>query len=73
MNAASKLIRIEETGASLPEAQRAPKTGTYTLTLPAAALAKIEAAHFEGDVARAAAWAASPRWTRSRWCACPTR
>jgi phage tail sheath protein FI len=52
VNAASKLIRIEETGASLPEAQRVPKTGSYTLTLPAAAPAKIEATHFEGDVAR---------------------
>ena len=35
VNAASKLIKIEETGASLPEAQRAPATGTYTLSAPA--------------------------------------
>src|SRR5918992_4777648 len=30
VNAASKLIKIEETGASLPEAQRAPAPGTAT-------------------------------------------
>ena len=35
VNAASKLIKIEETGASLPEAQRVPATGTYTLSAPA--------------------------------------
>jgi phage tail sheath protein FI len=52
VNAASKLIRIEETGASLPEAQRAPKTGTYALALPSVAATKIEPSHFEGDVAR---------------------
>jgi phage tail sheath protein FI len=52
VNATSKLIRIEETGGSLPEAQRAPKAGTYTLALPTIPPAKIEPSHFEGDVAR---------------------
>ncbi|HXB63725.1 MAG TPA: phage tail sheath subtilisin-like domain-containing protein [Solirubrobacteraceae bacterium] len=52
VNATSKLIRIEETGASLPEAQRAPKVGSYALALPSIPSAKIESSHFEGDVAR---------------------
>ena len=34
VNAASKLIKIEETGASLPEAQRVPATGAYKLSAP---------------------------------------
>jgi phage tail sheath protein FI len=52
INAASKLIRIEETGASLPEAQRAPAAGSYELTLRSVPAEQIEAKHFEGDVAR---------------------
>ena len=52
VNASSKLIRLEETGASLPEGQRAPATGSYELTLPSAPVAEIEAKHFEGDVAK---------------------
>jgi hypothetical protein len=52
VNAASKLIRIEETGASLPDAQRAPATGTYNLSSPPADKRKVNARHFEGDVAR---------------------
>jgi Bacteriophage tail sheath protein len=53
VNAASQLIRIEETGASLPDAQRAPKVGSYTLVAPPAP-APREAApgDFEGDVAK---------------------
>ena len=35
VNAGSKLIKIEETGASLPDAQRVPATGKYTLSAPA--------------------------------------
>jgi len=50
VNAASKLIKLEETGASLPETKVA--TGSYTLSPPAQAPEKIEAAHFEGDVAK---------------------
>jgi hypothetical protein len=30
VNAQSKLIKIEETGASLPEAQRVPATGSFS-------------------------------------------
>jgi phage tail sheath protein FI len=52
VNAQSKLIGIEDLSASLPEAQRAPATGSYTLSTPAAAPEKIEASDFEGDVAR---------------------
>ena len=51
VNAHSKLIRIEETGASLPEAQRMPATGTYALSAPPASAAQIEPSDFEGDVA----------------------
>ncbi len=52
VNAASKLIKIEETGASLPEAQRAPAPGTYSLSVPSAAPEKVGADAFAGDVAR---------------------
>jgi phage tail sheath protein FI len=52
VNAASKLIKIEETGASLPEAQRAPAPGTYALSAPSVAPEKVDAGDFEGDVAR---------------------
>jgi phage tail sheath protein FI len=52
VNAASKLIRLEETGASLPEAQRAPATGTYTLSRISEPDAEIAPSDFEGDVAK---------------------
>lgn len=52
VNSASKLIKIEETGGSLPEAQRAPAPGTYALSAPSVAPEKVEAGDFEGDVAR---------------------
>ncbi|WP_028061757.1 phage tail sheath family protein [Candidatus Solirubrobacter pratensis] len=52
VNAQSKLIKIEETGASLPEAQRIPAAGTYTLSAPSIDPAKVKPTHFEGDVAR---------------------
>jgi Bacteriophage tail sheath protein len=52
VNSASKLIQIEETGASLPEAQRAPAPGTYALSAPSVAPEKVSAGDFEGDVAR---------------------
>jgi uncharacterized protein len=52
VNAASKLVKVEETGASLPEAQRAPATGTYTLSPPSVDPTKVKPTHFEGDVAR---------------------
>ena len=52
VNSASKLVKIEETGASLPEAQRAPATGSYTLSTPSIQPDKVKPTHFEGDVAR---------------------
>jgi len=52
VNAQSKLIKIEETGASLPEAQRIPASGTYTLSAPSIAPDDVKPTHFEGDVAK---------------------
>jgi phage tail sheath protein FI len=52
VNAASKLIKIEETGGSLPEAMKAPKAGKYTLAAPVAKAADIASTDFEGDAAR---------------------
>src|SRR3954453_14569392 len=52
VNAQSKLIKIEETGASLPEAQRAPATGSYKLSRPSIEPGKVKPTHFEGDVAK---------------------
>ncbi|MDQ4048461.1 MAG: phage tail sheath subtilisin-like domain-containing protein [Actinomycetota bacterium] len=50
VKAASKLIKIEETGASLPETRIAE--GTYTLSTPAISKDAVGPGHFEGDVAR---------------------
>jgi uncharacterized protein len=50
VNASSKLIKIEETGASLPEVRVA--TGSYTLSAPPAAVESVDATQFEGDVAK---------------------
>src|ERR1700754_4335393 len=52
VNAQSKLIKIEETGASLPEAARIPAAGSYTLSAPSIDPSKVQPKHFEGDVAR---------------------
>src|SRR3954447_7351007 len=52
VNAASKLIKIEETGASLPDAQRTPATGVFKLSAPSIAPSKVKPTHFEGDVAK---------------------
>jgi uncharacterized protein len=49
VNAASKLIKIEETGAALPDVRIAP--GNYALSVPSVAVEKVRAADFEGDVA----------------------
>jgi len=49
INAASKLIKIEETGAALPDVRIA--TGSYTLSVPSVAVEKVKASDFEGDVA----------------------
>ncbi len=52
VNASSKLIKIEETGGSLPDAQRVPATGKYTLSAPAQEPSAISPGHFSGDEAR---------------------
>jgi phage tail sheath protein FI len=52
INAASKLIKIEETGGSLPDAQRIPAAGSYTLSAPSPSVEKLNATDFEGDVAK---------------------
>ena len=52
INAASKLIKVEETGGSLPEAQRVPATGSYTLSAPPQKVDKVKSTDFEGDVAK---------------------
>jgi phage tail sheath protein FI len=49
INSASTLIKIEETGAALPDTRIA--TGTYTLSVPSVAVEKVDAGDFEGDVA----------------------
>jgi hypothetical protein len=48
INAASKLIKIEETGASLPDTRVA--AGSYTLSVPSVAVDSVAAGDFEGDV-----------------------
>lgn len=52
VNAASKLVKIEDTGGSLPDAQRAPATGAYVLSVPSSTTGEISAADFAGDVAQ---------------------
>jgi uncharacterized protein len=52
VNAASKLIKIEESGESLPEELRAPATGKFALSVPTIPADELEATDFEGDVAR---------------------
>ncbi len=52
VNAQSKIVKIEDTGASLPEAQRTPAAGEYTLSPPIVEPASLTPSDFEGDVAR---------------------
>src|SRR5215203_3792432 len=52
VNASSKLIKITDQTESLPEAQKTPATGTFTLSKPAAKPEAIKPNHFEGDVAK---------------------
>ena len=52
VNASSKLIRIEDTSGSLPEAQKVPATGKYALSAPSPDPSDIKPGHFEGDEAR---------------------
>ena len=48
VNSASKLIKVEETGGSLPEAQRVPATGSYTLSKPSIAARQGQADPLRG-------------------------
>lgn len=50
VNAASKLIKLEEVSSSLPDAKLA--AGNYTLSSPAVSTGSIQPTHFEGDVAK---------------------
>ncbi len=52
VNAGSKLVKLEETGASVPEELRIPATGKYSLSVPSMPAGDIEAGDFEGDVAK---------------------
>jgi uncharacterized protein len=52
VNSASKLIKLEETGASLPEDLRIPASGKYSLAIPAVPVGEIKPTEFEGDVAK---------------------
>ena len=52
VNSSSKLVKIEETGASLPEAQRQPKPGKYLLAAAAADTSNLSSGDFEGDAAK---------------------
>ncbi len=52
VNAASKLIKLEETGASLPDEMRIPASGKYSLAIPAVPVGEIKPTEFEGDVAK---------------------
>ena len=70
VNAQSKLIKIEETGASLPDAQRVPAAGSYTLSAPPVSVSRSGPRTSRATSPSGAAWAALPRSTRSRWSAC---
>ena len=52
VNASSKLVKITDQTESLPEAQKTPATGTFTLSKPAPKPEAIKPNHFEGDVAK---------------------
>src|SRR5688572_24272078 len=52
VNAASKLVKIVDTSAALPEDQKALAAGSYTLSAPSPKTSDLKASDFEGDVAR---------------------
>jgi uncharacterized protein len=52
VNAASKLIKIDETGASLPDEVRVPAAGTYALSVPTIPAGEISPDQIAGDVAK---------------------
>ena len=73
VNAGSKLIKIEEIGASLPEPARArrPAPTSCARRRPEPARGRARPSS-RATWRRGAAWAVSRRWTRSRCSACPT-
>ena len=64
VNAASKLIKIEDTGASLPDAQKVPATGTYTLSRRPRTRPTSSPPTSRATRVAASAWAASAPSTR---------
>jgi phage tail sheath protein FI len=52
VNASSKLIKIEESGESVPEELRVPATGKFALSVPSIPAGELDAGDFEGDVAK---------------------
>jgi phage tail sheath protein FI len=52
VNAASKLVKLEETGASIPDEMRIPASGKYALAIPAVPVGDVKPAEFAGDVAQ---------------------
>ena len=52
VNAASKLIKLEETGSAPCRTSCAPAPGTYRLSVPAANAEEVTPGAFEGDVAK---------------------
>ena len=72
VNASSKLVKMTDQTESLPEGQKAPATGSYTLSKPAPKPEAIKPNHFEGDVAERQGMGGLAPSTRSRWSACRT-
>ena len=52
VNAASKLVKITDTSASLPDEAKALAAGSYTLSAPSPKVDDLKAKDFEGDVAK---------------------
>jgi phage tail sheath protein FI len=52
VNSASKLITLEDTGASLPAEARVPQTGKFALAVPSVPVGDVDPGAFSGDVAK---------------------
>jgi phage tail sheath protein FI len=52
VNAASKIVKLEDTGAAIPEGMGTPATGKYALAIPSIPVGEIKPSEFEGDVAK---------------------
>jgi len=72
VNAASKLIKIEDTGASLPPRSAHRPRAPTSWRCPPSRATRSRPRTSRATSAGGLAWEASPRSTRSRWCACPT-